>query len=92
MHECEKGIRSWQDRSKEVCAAPQAVVDQSVLRELQAGYDTNGILQTVDSVDACRVCLCDPDGIRGDLLRLHAMAQDSRLQPMKRRFGKWPMN
>ena len=53
---------------------PYGAVNQTALNELQASYDTNEILHIVDTIDACRVRLCDPEGIRDDLLRLHAMA------------------
>jgi hypothetical protein len=74
---------------------PYGVVDQTALSELQAGYDTNGILRIVDTIDACRVRLCDPEGIRDDLLRLHSMAHSivngARLSAVPDETGIWEM-
>ncbi|HEY0846797.1 MAG TPA: Tn3 family transposase post-transcriptional regulator TnpC [Noviherbaspirillum sp.] len=76
-------------------STPYGTVDQSMLQELQAGYDTNGILQAVDRIDMCRARLCEPDGIRDDLLRLHAMAHTvvngARLTVAADETGIWEM-
>ncbi|MAZ10966.1 MAG: transposase [Sutterellaceae bacterium] len=50
------------------------MVDKAVLENLRDGYSSDQILQLVDVIDAIRARLADPDGVRADLLRLHAMA------------------
>ncbi|WP_279635311.1 Tn3 family transposase post-transcriptional regulator TnpC [Cupriavidus lacunae] len=49
-------------------------VDTEVLRHLQDSFDTREILRIVDLVDTIRARLCEPEGIRDDLLQLHGMA------------------
>ena len=60
---------------------PSGVVDTDVgpvnakaLEALEDTFDTERILELVDQLDALRGRICDPDGLRADLLRLHAMA------------------
>lgn len=55
-------------------STPYGMVDQAVLENLRNGYSSGQILQLVDVIDAIRARLADPDGVRADLLRLHAMA------------------
>jgi hypothetical protein len=44
------------------------------LRELQASFDTTQLLDAVTHLDSLRAVVTDTDGLRADLLRLHAMA------------------
>ena len=44
------------------------------LDELQRSFDTTKILAAVDTIDEIRYRICEPDGMRQDLLDLHAMA------------------
>lgn len=53
---------------------PYGTVDKEALEILRADYATGQLLQLVDVIDAIRARLDDPDGVRADLLRLHAMA------------------
>ena len=50
------------------------VVDRTALQALQSSYDTRQVLLIIDELDGLRPTLCDPDELRDDLLRLHAMA------------------
>ncbi|MCP1121598.1 Tn3 family transposase post-transcriptional regulator TnpC [Robbsia andropogonis] len=52
---------------------PYGIVDAGALESLQQRYDTTVIQQAVDLFDTIRA-RCEPDGLRDDLLRLHAMA------------------
>ena len=52
---------------------PYGIVDADALESLQQRYDTTVIQQAVDLFDTIRA-RCEPDGLRDDLLRLHAMA------------------
>ncbi len=54
-------------------ATPYGPVDTSALHILRDSYDTAGMLQMVDQLDEIRVRLDGIDGVRDDLLRLHAM-------------------
>jgi hypothetical protein len=49
-------------------------VHAKTLEELVENFDTQRILELVDELDELRERICDPDGLRADLLRLHAMA------------------
>ncbi|CAG9169827.1 Tn3 family transposase post-transcriptional regulator TnpC [Cupriavidus pinatubonensis] len=53
---------------------PYGKVDADALQALQDTFDTTAILSLVDQMDAIRARLCDPAGLRDDLLRLHGMA------------------
>ena len=50
------------------------VVNAKVLEELQNDFDTTQILDAVDTIDEIRYRICDPEGMRDDLLRLHGLA------------------
>ena len=50
------------------------VVNAKVLEELQDDFDTTQILDAVDTIDEIRYRICDPEGMRDDLLRLHGLA------------------
>jgi hypothetical protein len=50
------------------------VVNAKVLEELQEEFDTTQILDAVDTIDEIRYRICDPEGMRDDLLRLHGLA------------------
>ena len=50
------------------------LVDAKTFEELEENFDTQRILELVDELDELRERVCDPDGLRADLLRLHAMA------------------
>jgi hypothetical protein len=50
------------------------VVNAKVLEELQDGFDTTQILDAVDTIDEIRYRICDPEGVRDELLRLHGLA------------------
>ena len=49
-------------------------VDGKTLEQLQEEFDTYKLLDLIDEIDALRDRICDPDGMRAELLRLHAMA------------------
>jgi len=49
-------------------------LDAQRLEELQENYDTQRLLELIDALDEWRGRIGDPDGIRADLLRLHALA------------------
>ncbi|HZZ02659.1 Tn3 family transposase post-transcriptional regulator TnpC [Paraburkholderia sp.] len=53
---------------------PFGAVDTHALQVLESGYDTTRLLAAVDTLDAVRTRLYDPEGLRDDLLRIHAMA------------------
>lgn len=55
-------------------STPYGMVDKTVLEKLRNDYPTGQLLQLVDLIDAISARLVDPDGVRADLLRLHAMA------------------
>jgi hypothetical protein len=42
--------------------------------ELRETFETHRLLELVDAIDEWRGRIGDPDGLRADLLRLHAMA------------------
>jgi hypothetical protein len=50
------------------------VVDTNGLRELQTSFDTTQLLDAVTNLDRLRAAVTNTDGVRADLLRLHAMA------------------
>ena len=49
-------------------------VSSNKLSELQQNFDPIKILAAVDTIDEIRSRICDPDGIRRELLNLHSMA------------------
>ena len=49
-------------------------VDAQTLERLQTEFDTRVLLELVDELDELRARICEPDGMRAELLRLHAMA------------------
>ncbi|MBB5545100.1 hypothetical protein GGD70_005445 [Paraburkholderia fungorum] len=53
---------------------PYGEVDAAALETLQSGYDTTRMLAAVSRLDAVRISLYDPQGLRDDLLRLHSIA------------------
>lgn len=55
-------------------STPYGTVDQATLEKLRSEYATGQLIQLVDLLDAICARLAEPDGIRADLLRLHAMA------------------
>jgi hypothetical protein len=57
-----------------VTMTPYGEVDAAALETLQSGYDTTRMLAAVSSLDAVRISLYDPQGLRDDLLRLHSIA------------------
>lgn len=56
-----------------VTTTPYGEVDAAALETLQSGYDTTRMLDAVDTLDGIRTSLSDPESLRDDLLRLHAM-------------------
>ncbi len=61
---------------KRTCDVRHGPVDAAVLEELQMDFDTTELLDAVDKIDAIRCRICEPDGVRQDLLTLHGMAMD----------------
>lgn len=59
------------ERTRDVVYGP---VDAGVLEELCASFDTRRVLDAVDGIDQIRYRICEPDGLRAELLRLHGMA------------------
>jgi hypothetical protein len=57
-----------------VTATSYGDVDAAALETLQSGYDTTRMLAAVSSLDAVRISLYDPEGLRDNLPRLHSMA------------------
>jgi hypothetical protein len=49
-------------------------VSPQILERLQDSFDTRLLLELVDQLDELRARVCDPEGLRADLLKLHAMA------------------
>jgi hypothetical protein len=49
-------------------------VDATALEELRENFNTHELLELVDALDEWRGRIGDPDGLRADVLRLHAMA------------------
>jgi hypothetical protein len=49
-------------------------VNRAVLEALQDSFDTQLLLDLVDQLDELRSRICDPEGLRADLLKLHTMA------------------
>lgn len=49
-------------------------VDVEVLEELRSSFDTRRVLDAVDGVDQIRYRICEPEGLRTELLKLHGMA------------------
>ena len=49
-------------------------VNSQILEGLQETFDTRVLLALVDQLDKLRARICDLDGLRADLLKLHAMA------------------
>lgn len=50
------------------------LVDRAKLEQLQQSYDTNRLLDAVGLIDDIRRRICDPEGLRDELLELHRMA------------------
>lgn len=57
-----------------VTTTPYGEVDAAALETLQSGYDTTRMLAAVSRLDAVRISLYDPQGLRDDLMRLHSIA------------------
>lgn len=55
-------------------STPYGMVDKAVLENLRDDYSTGQLLQLVDFIDPLRARISNPDSVRADLLRLHAMA------------------
>ncbi|MGA2842610.1 MAG: hypothetical protein ABSG18_21060 [Steroidobacteraceae bacterium] len=49
-------------------------VDATALEELRENFGTHELLDLVDALDEWRARIGDPNGLRADLLRLHAVA------------------
>jgi hypothetical protein len=49
-------------------------VDATALEELRENFGTHELLDLVDALDEWRARIGDPNGLRADLLRLHALA------------------
>jgi hypothetical protein len=49
-------------------------VDATALEELRENFGTDELLDLVDPLDEWRARIGDPNGLRADLLRLHALA------------------
>lgn len=49
------------------------VVNRKRLEQLQESYDTSRLLDAVALIDRLRSRICDPEGIRSELLDLHRM-------------------
>jgi hypothetical protein len=50
------------------------LVNRAVLEALQDSFETQLLLDLVDQLDELRSRICDPEGLRADLLKLHGMA------------------
>jgi hypothetical protein len=66
--------RSLPQETNSVTATAYGPVDAVALRALQDTYDTTGLLAGVDQLAIAGQQLVDPDGLRAELLRVHAMA------------------
>lgn len=53
---------------------PHGPVDAAALRTLRDTFDTTALLADVDQLALAGAQLVDPDGLRAELLRVHAMA------------------
>lgn len=53
---------------------PYGRCDAVALEALRQSFDTSVLLHDIDELNAIGVELTDPDGLRTDFLRLHAMA------------------
>lgn len=51
-------------------------VNRERLEELQQSFDTARLLAAVEAIDRMRQRLCNPEGLRDDLLKLHGMAME----------------
>jgi hypothetical protein len=51
-------------------------VNRARLEELQQSFDTTKLPAAVEFVDQMRKRICDPEGLRRDLLKLHEMAME----------------
>jgi hypothetical protein len=60
--------------NKKDCETSYGTLNSKKLEELQQNFDTTKILAAVDTIDEIRYRICEPDGMRQDLLDLHAMA------------------
>jgi hypothetical protein len=50
-------------------------VDATALDDLQENFDTHELLELIDALDEWRGRIGDSDGLRADLLRLHAIVK-----------------
>lgn len=50
------------------------LVNAKALEDLQQNFETMSILDAVDTIDEIRYRICEPEGLRSDLLRLHGLA------------------
>lgn len=62
--------------SRRSLPTPYGRVDRAKLEQLQASFDTSRLLAAVEVIDQLRTRICDPDGLRNDLLTLHQMAME----------------
>jgi hypothetical protein len=60
--------------NKKNCETSYGTLNSKKLEELQQNFDTTKILAAVDTIDEIRYRICEPDGMRQDLLYLHSMA------------------
>jgi hypothetical protein len=60
--------------NKKDCETSYGTLNSKKLEELQQNFDTTKILAAVDTIDEIRYRICEPDGMRQDLLDLHSMA------------------
>ena len=63
-----------QDKAPRSISTPYGRVDAQTLERLQTVFDTRVLLELVDELDELRARICEPDGMRAELLSLHAMA------------------
>lgn len=61
-------------RAGTLAGTPHGPCATAALEELRERFDTALLLRDVDTLDAAAANLMDPDALRADLLRLHAMA------------------
>jgi hypothetical protein len=55
---------------------PYGRVDRTQLEHLQTTFETSRLLAAIDVIDHLRARICDPEGLRNDLLTLHQMAME----------------
>lgn len=51
-------------------------VNRDRLEDLHQSFDTAKLLEAVEFIDQVRRRICDPEGVRDDLLKLHKMAME----------------